>query len=65
MKKSKKKQIVWVITATSESGDEFGPAVLGHRPTDEDIAHVLEAMSPDDFEEGSLYATVTEAVVDE
>ena len=30
--------IVWVITGISESGDHYGPDVLDHLPTDEEVS---------------------------
>lgn len=49
----KEKNFVWVVTAKSESGDEYGPWIFAHKPTDEELFQVSKERCPGEFEDFS------------
>lgn len=60
------KKPVWIITATSESGDDYGPKVYYHEPNEKDKRYFIKKETneeididgPGDF--GSyVYLTIT------
>ncbi|CAH0343733.1 hypothetical protein [Rhizobium sp. CECT 9324] len=41
---------VWILTGRTESGDDVGPFVFSHNPTDDEQLEVLKKTYPSDFE---------------
>jgi hypothetical protein len=70
-----KGKVVWVLTGYSESGDDYGPVVFSHEPTEKEVSaccHDWDGHSgdPDEFWEpgpgfdGSyVYPIITESEV--
>jgi hypothetical protein len=48
--KKEKKSFVWVVTAKSESSDDYGPWVFAKKPTDEELKAFCEKECPGEFE---------------
>jgi hypothetical protein len=44
-----KKRFVWVVTAKSESSDEYGPWVFEREPTDEQLEAFCRKECPQEF----------------
>lgn len=42
---------VWIINATSESGDDYGPKVYDHEPTEQDKKDFIKNETPEDLGE--------------
>ena len=58
-------KVVWLLTMTSESGDDFEPRVFSSEPTVATMDRVLEETSPDDFEAGTIYGVLTRLELEE
>jgi len=39
----KKEKPIWIVTAHSESGDDYGPKRYNHKPTEEDLREFIKA----------------------
>lgn len=39
----KKEKPIWIVTATSESGDDYGPKRYNHKPTEKDLRAFIDA----------------------
>ena len=50
MKKQKKQKPIWIITATSESGDDYGPKRYDHNPTEEDKRNFILKETPEEID---------------
>ena len=40
---------VWILTGRTESGDDVGPFVFGHKPTDDEQLAILKKTYPAEF----------------
>lgn len=47
----KKKSYVWVVTAKSESSDDYGPWVFAKKPTDDELKKFCQEQCPGEFED--------------
>ena len=39
---AKNQDPIWIVTATSESGDDYGPTRYDHKPTKKDLREFIE-----------------------
>lgn len=53
---------LWVTTGRTESGDDVGPYVWGHKPTAKEVKAILRADWPEEFAEVGFVHHDTEAV---
>lgn len=45
-------QTVWVVSAHSESGDDYGPIVFARKPTDKELKALCVSWDSDDYGDG-------------
>ena len=48
--KTKKQKPIWIITANSESGDDYGPKRYDHEPTEDDKRNFILKETPEEIE---------------
>lgn len=46
-----KKSKIWVLTASSESGDDYGPWLFDFKPTDRELEMFLREEAPGEWED--------------
>ena len=47
--KTKKHKPIWIITAHSESGDDYGPKRYNHEPTEDDKRNFILKETPEEI----------------
>jgi len=47
--KKEKKSFVWVVTAKSESSDDYGPWIFAKKPTDEELKRFCQEECSGEF----------------
>ena len=52
MKSMKSMKKLWIITAHSESGDNYGPKQYGHEPTEDDRRDFILTETPEEIDCG-------------